>query len=353
MAGPGYASSSNTFVPSHEASGNLMVGYSRNANKFAINRYSQVIPCKKSVGLYASWTSRNAARVSADGHEFLWKDGAVAPNGADNLESWQYLPFATQRYAPTFTLGNKAVEQADWPILALHAGMTAQQVMTLRTLKSTAALTTAAWGSHAKPVDDGTGTGGGALFASGTNLATGTALAPNIMIALNAAAIAINIDTLGTVTPSNLKVILNPNAARIMAQSPEIHAYVQQSQYALAQLRGDSPSQNGKWGLPDVLYGYEIEVEDAVQTSSRKGATDSLNYVFPDATMAIVSKVGELEGMEGSPSFTTLQGYMYEEMTVESKVDVDNRLTMGRVVTDFQYLVSSTLSGYFYTRLFG
>lgn len=346
MASPA-PSGTNTFVPSMEASGNLFIGFSRNINKFAINRYGQIVPTKKSVGLYASWNSRQAARI--DDNRFNWPDGAAAPDGADNLESWLYLPFTTSRDAPTFTIGNKAVDQADWPVLAASGGVVAQQAMTKRTKKAIRALRNAPWNDHAIAVD---GVNAGGYLPSGQNWGNGSADEPNIKLSILHGATLVSLATLDAVSLPVMKLIVNPNVATRMASSPEIHSYLARSPFALDQVLGRAPGQNTQWGLPDQLYGMEVEVESTVQNTAAKGS-DALSYVLGDDEAYLVSKIGDLEGIEGMPSYTTVMGFFYEEFTVESKVDTDNRLTWGRVVQDYTYLVSSTYTGIKFTGLFG
>ena len=68
-----YPSGTNTFVPDHAATGGLLIGFARNQNDFAVNKYIQIFEVKRRVGVYASYTSRHAARIlSNDDAEHLW-----------------------------------------------------------------------------------------------------------------------------------------------------------------------------------------------------------------------------------------------------------------------------------------
>lgn len=318
----------NTYVPSFEASGEIVVQYSRNPKDFALNSYITLTPVEKSTGYFLSIQPDNAARIlSATSSDFIWPDGNDAPTGAWNTEAFTFSPFNTVRYNYPFRLGYKAVEQAVWKIIASHAAMAAQQCMTSRTLEVATLLDTD--GSYP------TGHYATATSLGGGFWSDGTAANPIIKKTLNAAAQTIQKDTVGVVRPRDLVLVISPTAADLMASSQEIHTYLAQSPSALAQVRGDVPSQNGLWGLPDILYGYRLAIEDAVYGSTPKGAqTFSPGYIKGSNTAWLVARPGQLVGTEGAPSFSSCHLFVYEEMTVESKDDVDNRRHTGRVVDD-------------------
>src|SRR5687768_414570 len=101
----GFPSGTNTFVPSFEASGKLVVGFSRNPNTFSVNKYVQVVPVNESVGYYLNLTAEEAARVvNSDLQDFIWPDNNAAPDGNWALESFEFKKFATTRYAFPFAL---------------------------------------------------------------------------------------------------------------------------------------------------------------------------------------------------------------------------------------------------------
>src|SRR5260370_1138471 len=114
-----YPGQNNTFVPSFDATGQLVVGYSRNPKDFAINKYITIVPVKRSTGYYLKLTAENAARIlNSNLADFMWPDGNDAPSGEWNNESFQFPTFNTLRYNFPFRLGYKAIQQADWKILA-------------------------------------------------------------------------------------------------------------------------------------------------------------------------------------------------------------------------------------------
>jgi hypothetical protein len=331
----------NTFVPSHEASNSLVIGYSRNPKKFRLPEYTKYIPVKQGVGYYLQITAEEGARVvNTNLQDFMWADGAEAPMGNDNLESFQFVKFSTKRYAFPFNLGYKASEQADWEVIAVMAGFAAMKAMTARTVFAWNILgTTANFGGNTATA---TALAGGQLDAA-------TQANPFIKKTIRNVAETILQGTNAVVQRKDMMMISNPHTAGLMSESPEIMNYFVNNQYALAQVRGDNESQNGEWGMPDKVYGMKYVIEDAVKTTSRKsttGASPTKAYVCPAQTLTFVARPGQLQGMEGIPEFSAFQFFFYEEFTVEKKDDPDNRRTTGRVVDDYDAQLVSQLSAF-------
>jgi hypothetical protein len=347
---PGFLSGNpgNGYIPSFEASGKLVVGYSRNPKDFAINKWTTLTKVTKGTGYYLRITPENAARIlDTTLANYVWPDGNDAPTGVWNMESFEFEPFLTKRYSYSFRVGYKAVEQAAWRILAVEAAFHAQQAMTAREVVAiTKATTSGNW--PASQVKTATTLGGGFWD-------TGTATSPVLKKGLNAGAFVINKGTLGIVRPKDLVLVISPETADKFGRTQEVHTYLKESPYALAQVRGDDAGQNGIWGLPDQLYGYNIVVDDTVYITSQKnvgGLAAAPAYAMPSNSALLLGRPGGLMGVEGSPSFSTVHVFSYEEMTVESKDDPDNRRHQGRVTDDFGVEIVSPVSGLLVTNLF-
>lgn len=348
--GAGFPGPYDVYVPDHAASGALVVGYSRNKEDFKTNQYIEIIPVNKMLGLFASWTSRNAARIiSPTDAEHVWADGDPRPVGLNNLESFQFLNYRTIRRAYSFTLGELTVEQMSFDLLVANSRDMAQQAMTARAMLVQNALAAASWGSNTASVNNG-------ILLNGQDWTTGSvgfggSQGANIKRSLQYGIRTIHKQTLGQVREDKLVLVVNPTTAQAMAYSTEIQDYLKQSQFALAQVRGDSPNQNGVWGLPTHLYGVKVVVEDAVRVSSRKGAaTDSLGYVMADGVAYLLAAPGELVGIAGQRSFSNVQMFVYEdEMTVETLYSVNDRRYMASIVTNYDPRVVTVLSGFYFT----
>ena len=150
--------------------------------------------------------------------------------------------------------------------------------------------------------------------------------------------------TLGAVAQGDLCVVMNPMTARRLSVTQEIRDTLKQSPFAMQIVENQLGSVNN-WGMPDKLYGYNIVCEDAVKVTTIKGATTARDYVLADGTIFVCSRPGGLEGVEGSPSFSTFQTFLKTEMLVESKHDQDNKRHVGRIVDDFDVRMVAPLSG--------
>lgn len=353
----GYPSQYDVYVPNHEASGGLLVGFSRNANDFPVNNYIEMFPSEKELGLFASYTSRNAARIiSPTDADHVWVDGDSCPPGLNNLESFVFNPYRTTRRVYPFTMGELTVEQMSFDLLLTNTNDMAQQCMTARTMLVQNALSGAPWGNNSASVDAGTGPGGVGILPSGQNWTNGSVgysgnAGPNIKTCIQYGIKQVWLSTLGAVSYDKLALIVNPTTAQAMARSTEIQDYIKQSPDALAQVRGDKPSQNGIWGLPDTLYGVKVVVEDAVRVSSRKGATtDTLGFVMPDGMAYLLATPDSLVGLAGSRSYTPVQMFFYkDEMTVETLYDVNNKRYLARVITNYVIVIATTYAGFQFT----
>jgi len=341
----------NTYVPNHEASGKLIVNYSRNVNKFALLRYIQITKVTQDQAYYLAITPDTAGRIlNTNLADFVWPDGDYAPLGRGNNAKFNWNLVATQRYAYPFLLGRKAVQQATWPLLAIEAGQMAQLAMTARTLLTANLLFTS---SNYDSNHTGTATATGANLGGGGLWTAGTSTNPYIQRSLLYGAQQIQKTTLSAVDPQEMVLVISPSMASAMATSAEIHDYFKGSVFAAAQVRGDVPWLNKVWALPDLLYGFPVVVEDASYVSSQLDAgTTTYSYVLDSIASndaVLVSRPGGLEGTYGTKSFSTITGFFYEELTVESKDDVDNRLTRGRVVEDYVIVQTAPAATFLFT----
>ena len=149
-----YPSAYNTFIRDHDASNKMVVDFARAVNKFAVNRYTQIVPTKKVAGYFLRMTVEEAGRIiHSDLKNFVWHDGQEAPTGVEGIEGFEFFPFECKRYAFPFQLGNLTVDQASWNILAQHASIKARQAMTARTQLAITELTNSATIAAMSPCD--------------------------------------------------------------------------------------------------------------------------------------------------------------------------------------------------------
>lgn len=336
----------NTYVPSTEATNNMIVDFSRNVDSFAINKYIQVMPVSNDVGYFTRMTVEEAGRILRTNlADHVWADGEDAPSTHGNTEKHDFIAYKTQRYHYGFNLGKKAAEQASWDILAQHGRIKAQQAMTARTQLAVTLATTS--GTY-----DSTHVSAAASIPGATGAwDVSTTARQDIKRSIDYALDIIRLDTLGAVNVSDFKLVMSPGCARKIAISQEIVDFIKGSPAAMDHIRGKL-GPNAQYGLPADLYGVEVVIEDAVKVTSRKGATRAASYVLGDATPFIVARPGSLVVAKDSnqaPRFSALTMFAYEEMTVESKYDEDNRVHRGRIVEDYVMAATAPIAGFLFT----
>ena len=330
---------SNTYVKNHEATGRMIVGFSRNPDDFMLNKYIQVRKVSKDSGYYLQIDQYNASRI-ANGNidDYVWTDGKNAPVLNDNGLEFRYLDYRTVRRSFAQQLGNKSLEQADWTIDTAQADQLAQKAMTVRTVQAHQALAlSGSWdAAHRKDVTTISGAG---QWSSATSANT------FIKKTINAAVKQIMLATNSKVRRKNLNLVLNPTTAMLIASTQEIVDHIKQSPFAYSQIKNDE-SQWSEYGLPDKLYGLPIIVEDATINTAPKGVTQNQGFVMADAIAYILARPGTIVAPTSGPSYSTATLFAYEEMTVETMKDQNNRLTNQRVVDDIVTVLTAPSAGF-------
>ena len=349
----GYPGPYDVYVPNTQASGALLVGYSRNAKTFALNRYSQIFPSRQMLGLYYEYTSQSAARViSQTAADDEWADGDPCPPGLNNLESFAAKSYRTKRRAYPYSLGELTTEQMDFDLLLTNSNDMAQRCMTVRTMLTQNALSAAFTGSTSSAaVNNG-------ILPNGQGWDTGSvgyggAAGPNVFTSIQFGLINIHMLTIGSVREDQVCFVMNPQVAQAIARSTEVQDYLKQSTVALSQIKGNVPSQNGRWGLPDIFHNVAVEVEDAVIiTTNKEAATTVYGYVWSYQTAYLIAKPAALVGLAGSRSFSTIQIFFYrDEMTSEILYDRNNKRYLSRIISNYTPVIATLKSGFQYTSL--
>lgn len=347
-----YISATNPFVP---AATGQAIAYVRDPKKFKINQYVQMIRSPKPVGLYAQLDIDQPSRVVTDG-EWAWEDGDERPKARHNQGNFEWVEFRCFRRAYPWTIGYQALEAAEgWNPQAFHNAIVLQQAMTNRTFRIVTMLeTTALWGgstADANVLNDGAGN---------WTTASGEETDPNYLAikkSLLEAVRRIVLKTGGAVAAEDLQLVVSPGLALAMANTSEINSFLKQSRFALDQVRGGKAGQNDLWGLPDQYAGLPIVVEDAVRTNVRANsagtpATIDTQKIFikADTSAVITSRPGGLDGVFGSPSYSTVQCYFYKhEMEVQAFDDPKNLRHECSVVEQFAEKLAAPPSGFLIT----
>lgn len=339
-----YPSGSNTFVPSFDASGKLVVAYSRNERDFPVNGYVHLTKVTKEKGFYLRIDTTEADAIaggaSSNMSEFLWHDGNEAPELTWGTEAIKWFPYQTERQINGWRLGYKSLEQADFDLRGYLNAIHAQKCMTIRTARVSTVIETAA-NYDTGHTDDATNTGG--------RWDAGTATDPNILQNLNTALQTIQKATYYSIKPEDVIVRINPVSAAKMAESQEVHTYVKENPVAKEKLLGKGPFKASQYGFPLDLYGYNWVIEDATVNSSLDGVAPSRSYIADDDKAVMLLRPGGITSAAGQGAFSSVHLFVYEEMTVENRDDPDNRLERGRVITDYDVRIVSPNTMYLFT----
>ena len=328
----------STYVPSTNdlATGALQVEFTRTVNSFAITRYAQIVPTSKMTGYYLRQDVPDNVRIT-DTKEFAWPLGNDRPTGKQN--AFEFVSYSTERFAYPFYIPQESANQAAWDVVAQHARSKAQLAMTARTMRAASVLSTSGnWGSNyvataaTSPISAG----------SWTNSSVANAY---IQKTIQAVMRQVSLSSGGAVAPNQLIMVISPTIAQIVSQAPETKEYVKNYPAALSFYQGSDTF--SRWGIPPTLFGLgDVVVDDSVKVTSKKGAASlTSSYVYGNGAY-FVSRPGGLVGVEGSSSFSTLQIFAYEDMTVEQFNDPMNRRLEGRVIDNSVSAVVAPVGGY-------
>mgnify|MGYP003394806623 CR=1 FL=1 len=177
-----------------------------------------------------------------------------------------------------------------------------------------------------------------------------------IRLAVQQVCVNIVLATNRAVQPEDLRFIISPIAALKMGSTGEIYNYVKSSQFSKDKQEGRNQL-NEKYGMPTYYAGVEWVVEDTPavleeQNAAGTAATTNRVYVKNDNTCILVSRKGGLDGVYGSPSFSTVQIYYYRyEMKVEEKYDEWDDLHYGSVVDQYAEVIAASRAGALITNI--
>lgn len=324
----GYPGNVNTYIPTLELSGNLMVSFSRNTADFPLNKYVTITPTKLPFGSYLYFNPLDLGRLRNAPVGNNWAPGTMRPTGFHNTLGFQEKYFRAKRYNHSTTLDQLAVDVANWPIQKSHTEALGQEAMTNRAYQVCSVLSNTATyaASHVKT----------ASSLAGGFLDGGTTSDPRIYKALSGASQIVQQDSMGRVRQGDMFCLMNHNTAIKLGRSREIREYVMQAQNSRGMISFKGEQWLNRYGLPEDLYSYPSVVEDTMDNLFNRGnASEAGAPVFPDNTILVGVRKGGLEGSEGAASYSTCHMFVYEDMTVEAHQDPRNRLIYLDVVDHY------------------
>ena len=344
--GPG---PTNVFIPgagiNPQATGMMQVEFSRNPNRFNVNKYVQWVPNAGQAGYYPEMDTDEAVRI-VNQEDYLWPDGDDAPDLG--MRPLRWLKYLTERRAYPFRLGQKTVDNAQYDIIGAHARMAATKAMSDRTLDALNVMTTTAnWPDAQVDADIDTlldETAKSWLASSTTELF--------IQQSFHAIIERIIQSTGGVVSADMISLVIGPDIAHIMSRTAEVRGYIVNNESAVPFWMNTNLF--AAYNLPPQMYGINIIVEDAVRITTRRGAATKTTEFMMGNSAVFLSRVGGLttpatgggtDTNAQAPNFSTVVGFVKEDMTVETETDVWNRRQRGRVVDDRDIVLAAPISG--------
>jgi len=337
----GYAGPNSVYIPAFggKQTAQLITSFARDPKKFAVNKLATRTPTDYLSGNFMQLRPEALARVQNDPNEAIWVDGQESPKGTHNQQDYRAVPYNCLRRAIPGYVGWQTRDQAVWDIQDTQLGLLGHQMMTRRAFAfyAVAMNSNNHLASHVKTATQWSSIGGTGGFWS-----AGTSTNPVIKRSLQNVANAIRMSTMDAVTFTDLTLVIPPPLAIAMSNSAEIHDYVARSPYALAQIKGDSPSQNGQWGLPDKLYGMDLIVDGTLRTTSSRLTVPGTTVDIMSATdnealiLTMPGSLGENVGQVRS-TFSSMHMFVYrgEEMMVETQDEPWHRRTQLKVTETY------------------
>jgi hypothetical protein len=350
-----YLSGYNGYLPKETGE---VIAFIRKPEEFRINDWCQFIETPADVFAWCQLSFDDSVRL-VDDRDNAWEDGDPLPEGDNNKHRFQFLAGRTQRRAYPWRIGYKAIDLATWKPKLVHMDDAISIAMTARTNRViTAAEKVATWGANTAPAN--TINGG---FGNWKN-ASDDPLSPNynaIFKSLQNAAVQINLFTNAKVRPADMRLVISPELAAVMAQTPEINNYVRESPFSKEVAEHGYSRNEQLWNLPEYYKGFKIVVEDTPIVTEFPAAPDSTGavaeavkpnraYAKNSTTAYLVSRPGGLDGEYGTKSFSTVQLYHYGALLETQMFDEPiNRRVRGSVVEETFEVVAAPVSGFLIT----
>lgn len=347
---PRFLSPTNGFIP--EATGQA-IAFVRDPKRFKLNQYAQLINAPKPLVLYAVLDPDQPARVP-NSDMFRWAPGNYRPRGTNNMGNFVWNEVLCERFNYGYTTDYQSVDSASgWNPRAFFNAIILQQAMTNVTQRFVTMMeNTANWSgntSDANTLNNGAGT----WDQASNDPASPKYLA--IQKSVLAAARNIQLATNGMITLSDMMLIVSPGLAMAMADTPEIHSYLEKQERSIRVLEGAEPNMAAEWGLPQPFCGLKVVIEDGVIVKELPNAlgtpaTANRTWIKADTSAVIVTRIGGINGNYGSPSASTIQRYFYKyEMAVEAFDEPKHKLYESHVVDQFKEILAAPRSGWLIT----
>lgn len=332
----------NVYIPGYQGDGEsqkrFIVGFTLNEEGFALNNYVTVVGSDKPIAYYQKWKSEDFVRVAhADGVDERWADGSDRPTAPETAR-FTFIPYELRRYGTHTFLGDMAEQFSDiGSLIPPIQEQFASRFMVRRSIAVQTALTTsgnypsatthyyAKYGVLANAASS-LGYPTGYFGTAGTQtIYDGTLDDPFIKKTINHAVTLILRRSNGTIKPSDLLLVVNPNTAARLSATREIRSYLAQQSGSLEVLKGQTPSMWPTFGLPNPLYGLKVMVDATTKVTAKVDHVndDSQDWVVADDTIEIVARPGSVAAMSGSRPYSSVVLFQHKKWAMKPETFPD------------------------------
>ncbi len=329
-----------------------IIDFIKDEKSFPLMRYTQIVEAPAPTFFWYEIDRDQIIRQHSRQMQ-AWADGADRPITHGNQVPFREVQATTVRNDVNSRIGNQALKYNKWKAKEIYLKALACQAMIGRTYDTLTLLQTVAnWPST--NTADAAVLNGGAGFWSTASDDPADANYNAILKSLSMACQTIFLQTNGQVRWKDLRLVLSPNLARQMANSPELHNYIRQSDAAIERITGDVEDYTDRFGLPRRLYGVEIVVEDTPYLADNPVAgfttgSTARQFMKNDTSAILVSRPGGIDGYVG-PTFSTTQLYWSDyNMAVFEFTDDKNAYTDLHVTDQTVSVLPAPYSGYLIT----
>lgn len=329
----------------------LRIEYSRNPDKFHVNRVIQRIFSEKVVGKYLRIDVDEGMRLPDASTRETWPDGVRRP--APFKATHEFPTYTMKRYSDNFDMGSLTIDQATWPIVQSHSAMAASKAMVRKTRIMEALVTDTTNGVQ---FFDIAGTVGGTWAAADT-------ANQYILQTKNHAVGLIQDATNGQVREEEIICMMAKSTADVIGESPEYQDWLKRTAGqvtfdALRRSSGMHPSgivsQGGLYGIPVAVFDERMVTSPVGATKASRqyfsglGIIDSKD-VFKPAVFCV--RQGGIDGANVSmddearavnaATFSSILEIWKEDMTVEAKTEAFHRITEAAVTTHYDVVLGT------------
>ena len=319
----------------------LVIGYSRNPEKYPYLQYTQIldIPDGKDITHFLKFGRNDMVRLAGgDDKQYNWVDGDERPNNHNNDEFTNWKRVKAERKSFGFQLGTRGADMASWNVRGIKRSFAASRAITSRVLRVHKELEkTTNWDSSHRA--DVTSFGTGRWDQS-------TTARSDIKRSINRAWETIELSTNSAIDQKDFVLVMNTKTAAKIGESQEMINALVQSPEARNHFEGQGYNPAG---LTGYLYGYPVIIENSVLDESTRNHNDnsSKRYICADNVVYMLARPGtmSMDASEG-PSFSTVGIFMKEDMTDQSKEDEYHRLEEGAITDDCRPKMLSEVAGF-------